>query len=327
MGAMLAPPRSRISRDRGTLLRQTDPDSQTVEVLKRRGMTLTVIDQIRLNETFPSMTRRGAGDGPVVLLLDQVPLLRTVTLPLAAESGLATLLRFEMDRLTPFAPSDVFWDWRTVRRNRAAGTLDIELVLMPRAPIDGLLASLADAGFAVTHLEAGARTGDPRRLPVAPPDQAAGHRRDRRRRAMYIVSAVLALACLVNPPLRQSIALRQVEIDIETIQPRVAEAQALRRRIADAATGGDVLAAARGQTTMALAALAALTNALPDGTWLTRVTLTRRRLTIDGQSAAAAGLIPALVNEPRLRDPAFTAPVVRGPNGREGFALRAELVP
>ena len=61
----------------------------------------------------------------------------------------------------------------------------------------------------------------------------------------------------------------------------------------------------------ALQAIATLTGLLPDDTHLTALTLRQRRLTIAGQSADAANLIPLLSADPTLRDVAFLSPVTR----------------
>ncbi len=75
-------------------------------------------------------------------------------------------------------------------------------------------------------------------------------------------------------------------------------------------------------------ALAAVTDALPDDTWVTDLTLHQRQVTLAGQSHEAVRLIGRLSSETALRNPAFTAPVTCSETGRgDLFSVSAELQP
>jgi general secretion pathway protein L len=87
------------------------------------------------------------------------------------------------------------------------------------------------------------------------------------------------------------------------------------------------VAAARAEADAAVDALATLTAALPDDTWLTSLTLHQRKLTLEGQSAAATRLIATLATTPRIRNPGFAAPVLRNDQGADLFAIQAEVGP
>ena len=76
----------------------------------------------------------------------------------------------------------------------------------------------------------------------------------------------------------------------------------------------------------ALRTIAALTEILPDDTWLTELTLRQRKLTMAGRSAGAARLIGLLSADPTIRDAAFVAPVTRADSGGvDVFSIRAEV--
>ena len=73
-------------------------------------------------------------------------------------------------------------------------------------------------------------------------------------------------------------------------------------------------------------ALAAITEILPDDSYLTEFTMRERKITLAGQASSAPKLISALSADPRIRNPAFTAPVTRNENNRNDvFAIRADL--
>lgn len=276
-------------------------DAQRLRAVRRRGETLT-------------------------LVTDAVLLRRSVSLQLAAEHGLATLLHYEMDRLTPFTADQVAWDWRLLGRDRALGTLEAELVVLPRAAIAAALDTLANAGLRPDAVEAELPEGGSRDLPLEPPDSATALRDRRRLGTALALCGVLGLACVAIPLARQSLALDAQQAEIASLRPLVAQAQALQRRIAGDTAGADALTAGRAHAADVLTALAALTDALPDDTALTQLAMHHGRLSMEGQTTAAATrLIAAVAARPPLRDPAFTAPVVRGDVGNEIFSLQTEL--
>jgi general secretion pathway protein L len=102
---------------------------------------------------------------------------------------------------------------------------------------------------------------------------------------------------------------------------------AVRSRIEAATAGADVLAAAQRDIGDPLETLASLTDLLPDDTFLTDLSLTGRKLTINGQSASAAKLIGLLSTEPSLGNPSFVAPVTRLETSHTDlFSIRADVI-
>ncbi len=246
---------------------------------------------------------------------------RTVTLPLAAERDPGQVLRYEMNRLTPFEAADVHWSWLPLRRDRAAATMDLRLLLTPRAPLHPVLDALGRAGLRPAVLRAG-----PDAISL---DAQPGRSRERDlQKALLAACALLALAAAAIPFVQQSRAMARTEAGIAALRPAVAQADALRRRALADAAGEDVLALQRDGSGSILLMLAALTDALGDDTALTDLSFRARVATISGTSAAAVRLIPALTTQPALVNTTFTAPVTRiEATRKEGFTLRTELAP
>jgi general secretion pathway protein L len=139
--------------------------------------------------------------------------------------------------------------------------------------------------------------------------------------------AAMAAATIAVPVLRQSLALAAVEDRIAELRPQVEQAEMLRQRIAAGSAGSGRIAAARQQAAEPLMILAALTDTLPDDTWLASLSLRQRHLMLEGHSAAANRLIAALASEPLLHNPSFAAPVMRAETGGELFTIQAEAGP
>ena len=129
---------------------------------------------------------------------------------------------------------------------------------------------------------------------------------------------------MVVPFARQAIALGKVETRIAKLQPDVDRVQKLRGQL------GGPAGTANGPTSGAeiLRALGKTTAVLPDDTHLTDFSLRQRKLSLSGQSSAAAKLIGAIAADPYFKDPAFSAAVTRVQGAKlEAFSINAEIRP
>ncbi len=263
--------------------------------------------------------------GPIVLRPPAGTLLeQSVSLPLAAEPELAAVLRNEMDRLTPFQAEDLFWDFRVERRDRAAGRLVLRLLLLPKVAVAGLLAVAAEAGLRPMALEVVTARGL-EHLSLASPASARATGRSARLAAG--VCAALALAACLLPVIRQELAIRAADRVIAKQQPAIAVVEGLRRRLATSASGADLFASEAARVGNPLRALAAVTAALPDDTYLVAFSLRERTMSLSGRSAAATRLITTLSADPDLQDPSFDAPITRIGDKADLFSIRVRLAP
>lgn len=270
-------------------------------------------------------SRRGAR------LLLRVPgsavLERPLSLPLAAETALDSIVAHEIDRISPFAATEVAWTYAVERRDRAAGRLELRIALLPRAAVAEAVGRLRDLGATATSVLAPRSTGGDWRIDLA----AAG--RPRRRGANARTAAALAAACALLaassaalPFVLQYTAIHHEEDRIAQLRPQVAQVEALRRQVAGRAGALDVVAAESARAGQVLNVLATLTTLLPDNTHLTSLGLRQRVLTLAGRSASAARLIPLLSADPAFGNAGFAAPVTRA-EGVQGdvFSIRVEF--
>ncbi|HEX3984796.1 MAG TPA: PilN domain-containing protein [Acidisoma sp.] len=254
---------------------------------------------------------------------------RTVSLPAAVERDLGQVLHYEIDRLTPFAAGDVFWDWALLRHDKQRGKLDIQLRLVKRDLLAPLLAALHTGGVYPDCLESrGSRPGQPPRLIWLQREASKQARHSPQRLIAYAVCATLFLTLCVTPFLRQYEDLARLDRQITALQPTVRDVARFRRMIATDSESNDVLRVERRATGNPLQILAAVTDALPDGTWLTQLSLQQRALHLEGESHAAVQLISRLAAASQLSNPAFAAPVTTDPDHHADiFAISAEVRP
>ena len=253
---------------------------------------------------------------------------RSVTLPLAAERDPAGVLRFELDRLSPFTAEEVYWTWQQVRRNPERGEVQLSIALLPKVQVAPALETLRRTGAGPVMLEAACADGGFRAFATAE-DDTPGLRPWRRRLATggAAVCAVLALLAMALPFAVQAWNAASLQAQLDALRPQMAEVDGLRRRIAGTGGPGNIIAAEQVRIGDVLATLATLTEVLPDDTHLTSLAMRQRRLDMIGQSAAAARLIGLLAASPQLRNAAFVAPVTRAEDASDLFAIRVETVP
>jgi general secretion pathway protein L len=306
------------------LLLASEPAGMRIE--RRRKGRIEPVGRIAANAD-PAELRAllGRRREPLVLVLPSPLLICEATLPAAAQAGLDRVLRYEMDRLTPFAADSVFFSHRLLGLDRARASLRVELAFVPRTWVQPALDWLASSGAVPVALEAAGPDGALRRIAIERVDPARQLRERLLSRLALAACAALATAIVVVPLLRQSLALSEVENRIAASRPNVEQVEALRRRIAAGSARASRLAAAREQAGTVLRMLGVLTDTLPDDTWLTSLTLRQNTLVMDGHSTASTKLIEGMAAEPRLRDPAFAAPVLRGENGGEVFTIQARF--
>ena len=263
-------------------------------------------------------------------------LVRRVTMPAATEENLDQVLGFEMDRLTPFASGDVYFDHRVLSHDAAAGTLVALLAMARREIVDARLDRLRALGVSVQGvgpLEEPAHPGAP--LDLLPSEQR-GERESRPERMLRRVAAgaVVGLVfAVLAVPIRQK---REMVIEL---QPLVAKAKAdaeatdaiardLEKQVADY----NFLLAKKYASYPVLAYLEEVSRLLPDHTWVQELQMKNtgksRELTIQGETNSSSKLIETMEQSTLLQNATPRGTVTRGSQpGLERFMITAEAKP
>jgi general secretion pathway protein L len=251
---------------------------------------------------------RSVSDTVILRLPEQLILRREITLPIASERNLRSIIDAQMDRLTPFAAADVFWAAAQLRRDDSR--LRLTLHVVPRSRIAGLLGRLAEVGLEPSILEVGQAGIRLARL---------GRRKPRRGAARFGLLAALALGCVLVPLISQQNRLRATQQRLAALLPVQRQIIRLQAQIADQTAVQSL------QQDSILPTLARLSAALPDGTWLSDISVTGNRVGFDGESNNAAQLVLALSAMPGFRNVGFSAPVTRAPGGGDIFSIQLSV--
>lgn len=253
---------------------------------------------------------------------------RRLLLPSAAADRLRDVVRFEIDRQTPFAAHEACFDAR-VLGVREDGQLEVELVAVPKATF---AAGLSGLGALASDL-AGADVEDAAGLPLGVnllPEEARATRQAPQRR-LHLVFAGIALCALVfaawrvldNRQAGAEAFAAQVEANADAAR-RVA---AQRQQLVDLVAGTTTLNQTSARRPTALEVMDEITRRLPDATYLEKLAIEGDRLTLIGFSPEASGLVARLQGSPLWRNPALSGALQPDPRTRmDRFTLTAELL-
>jgi general secretion pathway protein L len=312
-----------------------DGEILTVSVDENRG--LSVLENLPLSrdtglqrqEVDDLLERSELLEAPKFMLLDkEFALIKELKLPLAAESNLAQVLSFEMDRQTPFKASGVYFDWQVLERNGTSGQLHVKLFVVPRQAADRVMRVLTDRGYALAGVDV--RDGD-RTLGL---NLLPAELRNRTINSKARLNLALGGACalLLAAVMAQSLYLRKHQVEeleaaIADVQGEARQVAQIRKQIEDASAAAGFLASRRAGSPLAIELLADVTRLLPDDTYLDRLVIGASNVQMQGKSQNAQQLIEK-VNESEMLDAAAFRGSTRldARSGLEIFEVNARIV-
>ncbi|KRG45555.1 general secretion pathway protein GspL [Stenotrophomonas panacihumi] len=261
------------------------------------------------------------------LLPASAALRRPLRLPAAAAARLQDVARFEIDRQTPFAADQVWFDARALGHHGDA-QLDAELVVVPRRVVDG------DAGIAPAWREllAGVdvRDGDGQPLRVNLLPLAERHvRRDPMARWNLAVLATGLIALAIGAQWlldNRAGAADALEEQVRGDAQRARQVAMQREELTALIEGAAFFEQQRAARPAAIEVWNELSQRLPDGTYLEKFSLEGDQLQLIGLSDEAAALVERLDGAPTWRKPALTGVLQSDAGkGRDRFTITATL--
>jgi len=258
---------------------------------------------------------------------------RTLTMPVAVEERLRSVLAFEMDRQTPFKADQVYFDYRVLGRDAAARNLQVDLAVVPRAQLDAELGVAINLGIGLDGVDCWRDRSEGTRLGInlLPAERRARHKNMRLRFNLALGATALLLLGVV---MSQSVTNREEGLAIMTdavakTQTEAKQVTALRKTLVDTIDSANFLAQKRRSSVTMVELLDDLSKRLPDTTYLERVNLTDdNRLELQGLSDDAARLIELLQHSDIVTNASFQGVIQPDPRvKKDRFNLVAQVKP
>lgn len=274
----------------GTVSRSSEPQK---EIRELRGL----------------IDRSGAGHD-VLLCLPQTIVVRPhASLPKTNRPSLLGALGYELERLSPIPVSELYYDYVVI--GRSGTLLDIEIRAVRKDAFDETTSLLRAAGLRLCGVtfDGDIVPGDWQQFPV---DRSAVLQRSLyrfRRIGLLGLATILALAALAGAYSREmAYSEAATEASAET-GIRAARVEKLQHAITNA--GKDLsYAAEQKRGPLAVAILSDLTQVLPDGTWVSEITIDGAVVRIVGSSSSASDLIGLIDRSPHFGNARFEAPLI-----------------
>ena len=275
-------------------------------------------------------------EAPRFLMLGSSAVLRKeMKLPAAAEANLSQVLAFEMDRQTPFRASDVYFDWKILKRDSETGQIRLEIYVIPRGEVDKSMQllqarKLSLSGIDVMDDNKSGNDGTSLGLNLLPPEQRV---RGINRKAQTNIALAAVAVILLAMVMMQSLYLRthqvvELEEAIALVQDEARRVARIREQIQDSSEAATFLTIRRDSSPLAIELLTNITGLLPDDTYLDRLVIGQNSVQMQGKSQNAQRLIE-LVNASEFLDNAAFRGSTRldARSGLEIFEVNAEVKP
>jgi general secretion pathway protein L len=251
-------------------------------------------------------------------------LLRRATLPAQVRDNLDQVLAYEIDRLTPFALSDVYFDARVLGMVARGTKLDVELAVMRRADAADWLERLREGRSPATRLAwVGAWPGAnllPREERPKPPRFGA-----LLTQLLVVTCVALLLAVMLTPLWQQERAQRRLDEELRQVRAAAIEVEEVRNALERARLGSVAVLNRKRQHPRMVDLLRELTDILPDGTWVQTLNVRDGEVDIRGESDQATALIGMLERGPGIGAVRFRSPVMQvASTGQERFHISFE---
>ena len=255
---------------------------------------------------------------------------RQVELPRRAVEFLDGIIRAQIDRLTPWSAADAVFGWGRPA-DIASDRISIMVVATARAAVRPLLDRLSELGAASIAILTTSADGSAAAGTIKVYDQSIRGTLDAMRlsRILLIVLLVAAgaasLAIAADATLGASLEARE-----QDLTHRINERRALLRggQAAIARSASVVLDRRKQETPATVIVLEALSQILPDHTYVTELRVEGNRLQVVGVTQDAPGLIRLIEQSPHFRRATFFAPTTRSATDPgERFHIEAQVEP
>ncbi|MFG1225948.1 PilN domain-containing protein [Xanthobacter wiegelii] len=263
----------------------------------------------------------------VELALDPARFLfRPLDLPEGARPYLDGIVRAQIDRLTPWSAAEAAFGW-TAPEPLGDGRIRVMVAATPRARLAPALDALKALG--VGHLVLTTRQGDGASITVHAGAAGEGAGTARLRQVLLGVLAAAALAATfasgVSGFLGGSLDEEQQTLDQAIAARRRAIAAARDGLGAEGAALRGLEKAKRAQAPTVLV-LEALSQVLPDHTYLSALTIQNGKVELTGVSREAPSLVRLLEESKHFSAATFVAPTTRQPgDAGERFQIQADI--
>ena len=264
-------------------------------------------------------------EAAAIVLPEHLVLAKTLSLPVAAEAALESVLALEVSSSSPFPERDTCFGWRIT--NRRLDMLDVELVISSQSAVMAYIAERTGS-HEVSAYEVWVLVGE-RMVMVSGFGETARQRRNRNRLgrvaaiAAYCLFAVMLLFMLGAGA--KYLEARKVQVLQEQVEGTSKEAVDLRTSLGASKSMITFSHQLMKDYPSVHGELLRLTSLLGDETWLLSFEMNGSELGIEGESADASAVMQLLLDNPAYDKVVAPVGIREVRSGMERFVLKLTL--
>ncbi|MGB9369070.1 MAG: PilN domain-containing protein [Xanthobacteraceae bacterium] len=254
-------------------------------------------------------------------------LFRPLELPQRATEFLAGVVRQQIDRLTPWTATDAAFGW-SAPAEAGPDRVVITVAATARAMVQPIVDALVAAGAEAVAVTATA----PDAVPITVLEHSASGTLDVARVRRTLVATLIVTGLLAGVSLSVAgLAGMKLASEQEELTRRIAERRVairLGREGGPAATPLRALERRKYQSASSVIVLEALSQILPDHTYVTELRIEGDKLRVIGITRDAPSLIRLMEQSPNFTRATFFAPTTKAPSDPgERFHIEAQIEP
>ncbi len=334
---------NRISVHRHVQLIETGPNSFTMSMISKPKQAAPSNFHFKLADdesTLPlpaAWTAALHGSHFEIVLRSSRFLFRPLDLPKRATEFLDAMIRSQIDRLTPWTANEAVFSW-TAPVETSNERIDLTVIAAPKTKLNPLIRLAEYCGAGSVTLYAAPQGPHPSAGDLAPMHGGIKVFEKRVRGSLDVarvrrILAVVLLTAAASTTLSLAIAGvvgGRLDAQQQQLSGKIAERRAaLRLKLATSDDSAQNLLARRKHATpSSVMVLDALSQILPDNTYVTELRIEKDKLQIVGITQDAPSLIKLLEQSPHFTGATFFAPTTRSADDPgERFHVEAHIKP
>lgn len=319
-----------------TALRARISSSRTVELVEQEEGVFTVgargSQRVRIADggVEGALSQDLAASRAELVLRPDRFVFRPLELPRRAGDFLDGIVRAQIDRLTPWSPGEAAFGW-SAPADIANDRIIVTVAATARALIEPLVQALRGAGATAITLSTVAPGTARAPVVIKVFEQQLRGASEARLIRRGLIGAVVVVAVVASAA---TIADVMIGGDMEVRQGDIMRRVAARRSVlrANLDSGGDAVMAAlarrKNETAASVIVLEALSQILPDHTYVTELRIVGDKLQIVGVTRDAPSLIRLIEQSSHFTRATFFAPTTQSPaDPGEHFHIEARIEP
>jgi general secretion pathway protein L len=309
-------------RDRRLII---EPEASNAHLFLMTGEEREPAGELRLDTAvpLPEIARTGPKHPPtrVLMMPPEDILTRSVSLPSQVRANLPQVIRFELDRLSPFQAGDVLYDFLAKPGPKGAPRLRVELALCRRDLAAAWVQRMRDAGAPIDRI---AWEGAWPSANLLPPAERPKRRLDLFSvdKLLWAAMAVLIAVVLIGPLWQQKRIADVLDSEVRQARGEAVAVDDLRQELERARLGSTAVLRQKLDEPNILVLLRELSDRIPDDTWIQTLDYNNGQVELRGESGQATALIALLEQAPGIDEVSFRSPVTQVPQtGKERFNI------